>query len=54
MVCGMMKNNFSARERKDISSFFERSFGRLEAWFQWFKFNTTQSGKISSQGKCKK
>lgn len=38
----MKKNKFSAAESKDISAFFERSFGRLEAWFQWF--NTTQSG----------
>ncbi|KAI3728397.1 hypothetical protein L6452_17032 [Arctium lappa] len=46
VVCGMMKNKFSATESKEISVFFERSFGRLEAWFQWF--NTTQSGKYRS------
>ncbi|KAL7609119.1 mannosyl-oligosaccharide glucosidase GCS1 [Lactuca sativa] len=46
LVCGMMKNKFSATESKEISAFFERSFGRLEAWFQWF--NTTQSGQHKS------
>lgn len=46
LVCGMMKNKFSDTESKDISAFFERSFGRLEAWFQWF--NTTQSGQYKS------
>ncbi|KAK9276690.1 hypothetical protein L1049_006226 [Liquidambar formosana] len=30
----------------EISSFLERAFVRLEAWFQWF--NTTQSGKEMS------
>ncbi|KVH95684.1 Glycoside hydrolase, family 63 [Cynara cardunculus var. scolymus] len=46
VVCGVMRNKFSATESKEISVFFERSFGRLEAWFQWF--NTTQSGKHRS------
>lgn len=46
LVCGMMRNRFSATESKEISSFFEQSFGRLEAWFQWF--NTTQAGKYTS------
>lgn len=46
LVCGMMKNKFSDTESKEISAFFERSFGRLEAWFQWF--NTTQSGQYKS------
>ncbi|KAF1001540.1 hypothetical protein AG4045_017699, partial [Apium graveolens] len=31
---------------KQISSFLERAFVRLNAWFQWF--NTTQSGKDES------
>ncbi|KAL8201349.1 hypothetical protein R6Q57_012688 [Mikania cordata] len=46
LVCGMSRNKFSVAESKDISAFFEQSFGRLEAWFQWF--NTTQSGKHKS------
>ncbi|KAF5754140.1 putative mannosyl-oligosaccharide glucosidase [Helianthus annuus] len=46
LVCGMKRNQFSATENKEMSAFFERSFGRLEAWFQWF--NTTQSGKYTS------
>ncbi|XP_076909251.1 mannosyl-oligosaccharide glucosidase GCS1-like [Bidens hawaiensis] len=46
LVCGLKRNKFSVTESKDISAFFERSFGRLEAWFQWF--NTTQSGKYRS------
>ncbi|KAI7724751.1 hypothetical protein M8C21_004628 [Ambrosia artemisiifolia] len=46
LVCGMNRNKFSATESTEISAFFERSFGRLEAWFQWF--NTTQSGKHTS------
>nr|XP_043606881.1 mannosyl-oligosaccharide glucosidase GCS1 [Erigeron canadensis] len=46
LVFGMTRNKFSATEGKDISAFFERSFSRLEAWFQWF--NTTQSGKLTS------
>ncbi|XP_059624181.1 mannosyl-oligosaccharide glucosidase GCS1-like [Cornus florida] len=42
-----IRNTFAADESNEISSFLERAFGRLEAWFQWF--NTTQSGKdISS------
>ncbi|XP_074343124.1 uncharacterized protein LOC141680949 [Apium graveolens] len=32
--------------KKQISSFLERAFVRLNAWFQWF--NTTQSGKDES------
>uniref|UniRef100_A0A175YLB1 Mannosyl-oligosaccharide glucosidase n=1 Tax=Daucus carota subsp. sativus TaxID=79200 RepID=A0A175YLB1_DAUCS len=43
LVCSMKKKNFSDLEQKKISSFLERAFVRLEAWFQWF--NTTQSGK---------
>lgn len=38
----MRKNKFTVSERNEITSFLERAFVRLEAWFQWF--NTTQSG----------
>ncbi|RXH72286.1 hypothetical protein DVH24_033824 [Malus domestica] len=43
LVHGLKKNKFTAAESDAISSFVERAFVRLEAWFQWF--NTTQSGK---------
>ncbi|CAL8091308.1 unnamed protein product [Prunus armeniaca] len=43
LVRGLKKNKFTAAESDAISSFLERAFVRLEAWFQWF--NTTQSGK---------
>ncbi|KAA8528986.1 hypothetical protein F0562_033526 [Nyssa sinensis] len=43
IVCSVKKNKFTAVETLEISSFLERAFIRLEAWFQWF--NTTQSGK---------
>ncbi|CAL2230794.1 unnamed protein product [Prunus armeniaca] len=43
LVHGLKKNKFTAAESDAISSFLERAFVRLEAWFQWF--NTTQSGK---------
>ncbi|XP_057949553.1 mannosyl-oligosaccharide glucosidase GCS1 [Malania oleifera] len=43
IVCGMKRNKFTVIERTEISTFLERAFVRLEAWFQWF--NTTQSGK---------
>lgn len=47
LVRGLKKNKLSSTESNDISSFLERAFVRLEAWYQWF--NTTQSGKeISS------
>ncbi|XP_058192852.1 mannosyl-oligosaccharide glucosidase GCS1-like [Rhododendron vialii] len=46
LVFGMKKNKFTAAERDQISSFLERAFVRLEAWFQWF--NTTQSGMATS------
>ncbi|KAL4570114.1 hypothetical protein LXL04_025765 [Taraxacum kok-saghyz] len=46
MICGMKSNKFSETESKEISTFFEGSFSRLEAWFQWF--NTTQSGELTS------
>ncbi|XP_071696005.1 mannosyl-oligosaccharide glucosidase GCS1-like [Rutidosis leptorrhynchoides] len=46
LVCSMMRNKFSTKESKEIITFFDRSYGRLEAWFQWF--NTTQSGKYKS------
>ena len=38
----MKKKKFSESEEKQVSSFLERAFVRLDAWFQWF--NTTQSG----------
>ncbi|GLU06199.1 hypothetical protein SLE2022_232490 [Rubroshorea leprosula] len=43
LVHGMRKNKFTVSESNEITSFLERAFVRLEAWFQWF--NTTQSGK---------
>lgn len=42
LVHGLKKNKFTAAESDAISSFVERAFVRIEAWFQWF--NTTQSG----------
>ena len=44
LVSGLKRNKFSVVESNDISSFLERGFVRLEAWFQWF--NTTQSGNL--------
>ncbi|KAK3040834.1 hypothetical protein RJ639_029178 [Escallonia herrerae] len=46
VVCSMKRNKYAANISDEISSFLERSFVRLEAWFQWF--NTTQSGKDPS------
>ncbi|XP_043704692.1 mannosyl-oligosaccharide glucosidase GCS1 [Telopea speciosissima] len=46
IVRGMKGNKFTTTESNEISSFLERAFVRLEAWFQWF--NTTQSGKDTS------
>ncbi|KAF7813611.1 mannosyl-oligosaccharide glucosidase GCS1-like [Senna tora] len=46
IVNGLKNNKFSATDRIEISQFLERSFVRLEAWFQWF--NTTQSGRKMS------
>ncbi|KAL5717632.1 mannosyl-oligosaccharide glucosidase [Ranunculus cassubicifolius] len=46
LVRSTKRNEFSAAEREEISSFLDRAFVRLEAWFQWF--NTTQSGKYTS------
>ncbi|XP_024027588.1 mannosyl-oligosaccharide glucosidase GCS1 [Morus notabilis] len=46
LVHGLKKNKFSSTESNEISSFLERAFVRLEAWYQWF--NTTQSGKEMS------
>ncbi|KAK7359395.1 hypothetical protein VNO77_01353 [Canavalia gladiata] len=43
IINGLKNNDFSARDKTEISLFLERAFIRLEAWFQWF--NTTQSGK---------
>ncbi|XP_011041513.1 PREDICTED: mannosyl-oligosaccharide glucosidase GCS1-like [Populus euphratica] len=43
LLDGMEKNKFTATERNGITSFLERAFVRLEAWFQWY--NTTQKGK---------
>ncbi|XP_059445134.1 mannosyl-oligosaccharide glucosidase GCS1 isoform X1 [Corylus avellana] len=42
IVRSLKKNKFTATESNEVSSFLERAFVRLEAWFQWF--NTTQSG----------
>lgn len=41
MVHDLKKSKFNS-ESNEIISFLERSFVRLEAWFQWF--NTSQSG----------
>lgn len=46
LVHGLKKNAFTETENSEISSFLERAFVRLEAWFQWF--NTTQPGKEAS------
>ncbi|XP_042495383.1 mannosyl-oligosaccharide glucosidase GCS1-like [Macadamia integrifolia] len=46
LVHGMIGNKFTTTESNEISSFLERAFVRLEAWFQWF--NATQSGKDTS------
>ncbi|CAN1794618.1 Mannosyl-oligosaccharide glucosidase GCS1 [Linum perenne] len=46
LLDGIEKNLFTDVERRDITSFLERAFVRLEAWYQWF--NTTQSGKQMS------
>ncbi|OVA17523.1 Glycoside hydrolase [Macleaya cordata] len=43
LIRGTSRNKFTTRESNEISSFLDRAFVRLEAWFQWF--NTTQSGK---------
>lgn len=43
LVSGIKRNKFTAAENNQISAFLERSFVRLEAWFNWF--NTTQKGK---------
>lgn len=51
LLHGLKKNQFTSSESNKISSFLERAFVRLEAWFQWF--NTTQSGnKIFFQTLC--
>ncbi|KAG2706653.1 hypothetical protein I3760_05G113800 [Carya illinoinensis] len=42
----LKEKRFAATESEEISSFLERAFVRLEAWFQWF--NTTQLGKDRS------
>ncbi|XP_050276247.1 mannosyl-oligosaccharide glucosidase GCS1-like [Quercus robur] len=46
IVHSLKRNKFTSMESKEISSFLERAYVRLEAWFQWF--NTTQSGKEMS------
>ncbi|XP_075658252.1 mannosyl-oligosaccharide glucosidase GCS1-like isoform X2 [Castanea sativa] len=46
IVHSLKQNKFISTESKEISSFLERAYVRLEAWFQWF--NTTQSGKEMS------
>ncbi|CAK9144298.1 unnamed protein product [Ilex paraguariensis] len=46
LICRMKRDKFTATENNEISSFLERAFVRLEAWFQWF--NTTQSGQDKS------
>lgn len=44
LVSSLKRNKFTSMESNEISSFLERAFVRLEAWFQWF--NTTQSGNL--------
>ncbi|KAG6653947.1 mannosyl-oligosaccharide glucosidase GCS1 isoform X1 [Carya illinoinensis] len=46
IVHSLKEKRFAATESEEISSFLERAFVRLEAWFQWF--NTTQLGKDRS------
>ncbi|KDP35806.1 hypothetical protein JCGZ_10442 [Jatropha curcas] len=43
LLYGIKNNKFTSAENNEITSFLERAYVRLEAWFQWF--NTTQSGK---------
>ncbi|GMH20779.1 hypothetical protein Nepgr_022621 [Nepenthes gracilis] len=43
LVSNLKKNRFDVSENSEISSFLERAFVRIDAWFKWF--NTTQSGK---------
>lgn len=46
IITGLKNNEFTGKDRGEISMFLERAYVRLEAWFQWF--NTTQSGKQMS------
>ncbi|CAI0381113.1 unnamed protein product [Linum tenue] len=43
LLNGIERNIFTDVESRDVTSFLERAFIRLEAWLQWF--NITQSGK---------
>ncbi|ONM35063.1 Mannosyl-oligosaccharide glucosidase GCS1 [Zea mays] len=43
LASGIHAQQFSDEEAEKISSFLERAYIRLNAWFQWF--NSTQSGK---------
>ncbi|XP_057543568.1 mannosyl-oligosaccharide glucosidase GCS1-like [Amaranthus tricolor] len=43
LVSGVEMGKFSASENSKISSFLDRAFVRLDAWYKWF--NTSQSGK---------
>ncbi|MCL7038478.1 hypothetical protein MKW94_002441 [Papaver nudicaule] len=43
LVRGTSRNIFTTTEINEVSSFLDRAFVRLEAWFHWF--NSTQSGK---------
>ncbi|EEF47487.1 mannosyl-oligosaccharide glucosidase GCS1 [Ricinus communis] len=43
LLYGIKENKFTSAESSKVTSFLERAFVRLEAWFQWF--DTTQSGK---------
>ncbi|KAL5055445.1 hypothetical protein RYX36_036127 [Vicia faba] len=46
IITSLKNNEFTGKDRGEISMFLERAYVRLEAWFQWF--NTTQSGKQTS------
>ncbi|KAG0459824.1 hypothetical protein HPP92_022952 [Vanilla planifolia] len=46
LLNNMKFGKFSMEEADKISSFFERAYDRLGAWFNWF--NNTQSGKTAS------
>ncbi|WCJ38747.1 Mannosyl-oligosaccharide glucosidase GCS1 [Euphorbia peplus] len=43
LLHGIEENKFSSAESHEITSFLDRAFVRLDAWFKWF--NTSQSGK---------
>lgn len=43
-MSGIKRNKFTGAESNQITTFLERAFVRLEAWFNWF--NTAQKGNV--------